>query len=211
MKATCGGDATGTESGLHRPTQSFNQPTPMLRKKIAWTAPHTPAECCELLKPWTDTSLMKFGRQPFAGKLTSSKLVLWKRLQYNNGFQTVLEAKMLSTPMQKETEIVGHIGLRRIVIYFVAACICLLLLATVLLSIPAIVNYLSGHHYSVNNKIWPFLIPPTMILGILSMVSVGRWIARKEEAEITNLLRRTIQAAPSPTIKSEAATSAWIP
>src|SRR5437899_1623419 len=125
----------------------------MLRQKVTLLAPHSVAECVELLKPHIDTSFMKFGKQPYAGKLTDSKLSIQKRIRYRNGFQTVLEAAMVAGVDQNQTRIVGYIGLQRATVYFGVFWIAFVLMAVVLLSVPAAMDYFSGHSKAVNGNV----------------------------------------------------------
>lgn len=169
----------------------------MLRKKIALIAPHAVAECVELLMPHIDTSFMKLGKQAYAGRLTDSKICIRKRIRYNNGFQTVLEASMLAGADQNQTKIVGHIGLRRATICFGVFWIAFVLLGVVVLSIPTAMDHFSGHPQTVTgNPLIAIFVPPGMLLFTFLLVSFGRWLARREESEITTFLTQTIHATP---------------
>lgn len=170
----------------------------MFRKRISLIAPHSIAECKNLLSPHIDTSFIKDGFQSFVGKLTETKLRIRKRIHYRNGYQTVLDARLLPSDDESQTVIAGHIGLQIFAIWYGLIWTSGVLLGIIFLSIPSIIEYLSTYPKPQTEGIFiGIFVPPCMLLFSILLVTFGRWLARHEEAQLRAFLQETIQAVPN--------------
>ena len=167
----------------------------MLRKHISLKSSYTVNECLDLLRPHIDSTFLKLGGKDFAGKVAKDKASFRKKLSYNNGFQTVLSAKLSSQENATGTLIEARVGMGTTTILSGLVWLSVVTLATLFCSLPLAFQYLfSQTPEPGGNSILLIIIPPSLLLFGALLVSFGRWLARDEEAVLMTFLQTCLKA-----------------
>jgi hypothetical protein len=135
--------------------------------------------------------MSSIGDKPFSGSILGPNFKIHKKINYRNTFQTYLYGKI--TQAQSKSSISYHFGINR------PAKIAMLLI-TIWLLVFEVWNISPRWHARTQllsiskNDLGSILIPLFMIVFIWSIYAFGRWVARKEEGELVEFLKKALEA-----------------
>ena len=140
-------------------------------------------------------------------KFDGDSFRLRQKRSYRNSFAPFFYGKLSQT--MTGTEISGEFRLHPFVMAFMTLWFGLLLVIGGTMAWVSLVQLVTGHSNAKNaNPIMGLLVPVIMLVFGVALVKFGKWLARSEEDNISNLLKETFSADKDSSLVSSIRTPA---
>ena len=165
-------------------------------------SPQPPEECARRLQEAIDLERWVLirsgswgGSRPVIGQVEGLSIRLRKRIGYSNGFQTFLLATMESDGTG--TRIRGEFAMHASTRVFIYCWFGFLIFFTVMAVAGTVASAFSSSPARLVN--WMILLVPLLMVAFgLTLVRLGRYLARHEAAFLTRFLCETLEAVGKP-------------
>ena len=156
-------------------------------------SPLSPTQCARALSEAVDSPWVFLGKKPVVGTVGEDGAVLRKRIKGRNSFQTLLKVKMCGRIDGTALSCRGGMSLAVAIFIGLWLGVVLAIGGAVFL---ASVAGLTGAGESEIPPALGLLVPPAMLAFGALLLTVGRTMAKAEEAFLLDFLTRTLQARP---------------
>lgn len=166
-------------------------------------SPLSPTQCAQTLREAVDSPWVFLGKKPVVGTVGEDNAVLRKRIKGRNSFQTLLKVKMSGRTDGTALSCKG--GMSLAVAIFITLWLGVVLVIGGAVFLATVASLTGAGESEIPPAIGLFVPPTLLVFGVL-LLTIGRKMAKAEEAFLLAFVTQTLQARPLSASQARTAT-----